>query len=93
MTAEWKSRSAHDELLLRDWRDSDSKHWFVMAALVAAIHGRKRDSAKRLVGVRIVRRPAINPTVMAGLDPAIHLLAAGDVKMDARIKSAHDDYC
>jgi hypothetical protein len=28
---------------------------------------------------------------MAGLDPAIHLSAARE-KMDARIKSAHDDY-
>ncbi len=31
-----------------------------------------------------------NAAVMAGLDPAIHLFCPHTVKMDARIKSAHD---
>ncbi|MCD6075176.1 MAG: hypothetical protein K0Q70_2059 [Rhodospirillales bacterium] len=30
--------------------------------------------------------------VMAGLDPAIHLICQSDEKLDARIKSAHDDF-
>ena len=34
-----------------------------------------------------------NEIVMAGLDPAIHLLCIDIAKMDARIKSAHDGLC
>ena len=34
-----------------------------------------------------------NEIVMAGLDPAIHLDDAKAMKLDARIKSAHDGFC
>jgi hypothetical protein len=30
--------------------------------------------------------------IMAGHDPAIHLVCRSDVKLDARIKPAHDDF-
>jgi hypothetical protein len=33
----------------------------------------------------------MHPVVMAGLDPAIHLLTLSN-KLDARIKSAHDEW-
>src|SRR5262249_60547302 len=36
-----------------------------------------------------VRKQVINCVVIAGLDPTIHPL----LKMDARVKPAHDDWC
>jgi hypothetical protein len=49
-------------------------------------HGRGSESAMTLVQLRVV---------MAGLDPAIHVLATGTGdagnRVDARVKPAHDD--